>query len=253
MKAFILAAGFGTRMGGLSTDLPKPLLDVGGYPMLVYTLFQLWRWRVSEAVINLHYHGDKIASFLRNFPYFPIHFSFEKEILGTAGGIINALHYFQNNEPFIVINPDTVLFGEKKDNPDAVVQLMLEKNCLSCLFLKERLINSTEQGMELSLDGRLQFVGSGGKYFYLGYSVLSPGLVEGLPAGHVAQLGRVWQNSAKEGRLMGREFGGKIFGVGTHESYQKNKTVTIPEDLRDEWLTFIKLWPGYQQVLPRRI
>ncbi|MEQ9364485.1 MAG: NTP transferase domain-containing protein, partial [Leptospirales bacterium] len=86
MKAFILAAGFGKRMGELTANRPKPLLPLSGQPLIVYTLFQLHRWGVTEAMINLHYLGEQIEAALRNFPHFPLRYSHESRLLGTAGG-----------------------------------------------------------------------------------------------------------------------------------------------------------------------
>ena len=85
MKAFILAAGFGKRMGKYCENLPKPLLPVGGYPLIYYTLFNLKCWGITSVTVNLHYLPDKLKAALYQFPYFQIEYSFEEKILETAG------------------------------------------------------------------------------------------------------------------------------------------------------------------------
>lgn len=136
--AMILAAGFGTRMEEYTKNLPKPLLEINSYPMICYTLFLLYLWKTDYAVINLHYKGEKIKEFLKNFPYFPIYYSEEKEILGTAGGIAHAIYQNLLKENFLVINPDTIFFPEfnpykdmlilKKYNMDHLLYMIEDQN-----------------------------------------------------------------------------------------------------------------------------
>ena len=85
-KAFVLAAGFGTRMLPLSRDLPKPLMPLWGVPILDRILDLLKRWGVKEVVINLHHNPDEIFALGRSLarPDFKINFSFEPEILGSC-------------------------------------------------------------------------------------------------------------------------------------------------------------------------
>ena len=107
MKAMILAAGFGKRLGHLTQSTPKPLIKVKGQPLIKYHLSKLLAADYSQIVINTHYLSDEIINFVENeFNNDPrIIFSIEKEILGTGGGIKKALHHF-GNEDFLVLNSD---------------------------------------------------------------------------------------------------------------------------------------------------
>lgn len=107
MKAMILAAGLGQRMRPLTDNLPKPMLSVGGKPLLQYHLEALAKLGVSEVIINLAYLGDKIRDFAGNGEKFGLHvqYSEEPEPLETAGALLHALPLL-GNEPFIVINGD---------------------------------------------------------------------------------------------------------------------------------------------------
>jgi NDP-sugar pyrophosphorylase family protein len=89
MKAMILAAGFGTRLLPATKSLPKPCFPILNKPVIAYIIDNLKAAGVNEIVINLHHLGDKIKSALKSckFEGVKIHYSFEKDILGTAGGI----------------------------------------------------------------------------------------------------------------------------------------------------------------------
>jgi len=107
MKAMILAAGFGKRLGHLTQSTPKPLIKVKGQPLIKYHLSKLLAAGYSQIVINTHYLSDEIINYVENeFNNDPrIIFSIEKEILGTGGGIKKALHHFGNDD-FLVLNSD---------------------------------------------------------------------------------------------------------------------------------------------------
>ena len=109
MKAMILAAGYGTRLRPLTLSLPKPLLLVGGRPLLVWNLMLLKQHGITEALINLHYRGDQIVEALGDGSRYGMRLAYSHEpvILGTGGGIQQAQSYFENR-PFLVLNGDTI-------------------------------------------------------------------------------------------------------------------------------------------------
>ncbi|MFW2161631.1 N-acetylmuramate alpha-1-phosphate uridylyltransferase MurU [Acinetobacter beijerinckii] len=107
MKAMILAAGLGNRMRPLTLHTPKPLLEVGGKPLIVWHIEKLQAVGVTEIVINTAWLGDKLVTALGDGSQFgvTILWSHEGEGLETAGGIINALPLL-GDEPFILVNGD---------------------------------------------------------------------------------------------------------------------------------------------------
>ncbi|WP_180041681.1 N-acetylmuramate alpha-1-phosphate uridylyltransferase MurU [Acinetobacter sp. YH16039] len=107
MKAMILAAGLGNRMRPLTLHTPKPLLEVGGKPLIVWHIEKLQSIGVTEIVINTAWLGEKLASALGDGSEFGVNilWSHEGEGLETAGGIINALPLL-GEEPFILVNGD---------------------------------------------------------------------------------------------------------------------------------------------------
>ena len=108
MKAMILAAGRGKRMGALTADRPKPLLRVGDDTLIGWQLRRLARAGFIDVVINLGYRGTMIADALGDGSGYGlrIHYSREpEEGLETAGGIIQALPLL-GDAPFLVVNAD---------------------------------------------------------------------------------------------------------------------------------------------------
>ncbi|MBT3432394.1 MAG: NTP transferase domain-containing protein, partial [Nitrospinaceae bacterium] len=91
MRAFVLAAGLGIRMGPLGEEIPKALLPLGGVSMVKFALSRLAGVGVSEAVVNIHHRADAIREHLGDsFQGIALHYSHEVEILGTAGGLKKA-------------------------------------------------------------------------------------------------------------------------------------------------------------------
>ena len=107
MKAMILAAGLGNRMRPLTLHTPKPLLEVGEKPLIVWHIEKLQKICVTEIVINTAWLGEKLANALGDGSQFGVKilWSHEGEGLETAGGIINALPLL-GDEPFILVNGD---------------------------------------------------------------------------------------------------------------------------------------------------
>ena len=108
MKAMILAAGRGERLRPLTDRVPKPLLPIGGKPIIQYTIEALAKSGFTDLIINLAYLGAKIESTLGNGSQFGVNIEYSREGdtgLETAGGIIHALGLL-GSEPFLVVNGD---------------------------------------------------------------------------------------------------------------------------------------------------
>ena len=107
-KAFILAAGLGTRLRPLTLETPKPMLPLWDKPMLARTLEMLAAWGVREVLINLHHAPGPIVRYLASqpFPQMRIAAVFEPVILGTGGALRNARWFV--DQPFWLLNADVV-------------------------------------------------------------------------------------------------------------------------------------------------
>ena len=107
MIAMLLAAGRGERMRPLTDRIPKPLLEAGGKPLIVWHIEKLVHAGITELVINHAHLGARIEAALGDGSRFGarIRYSPEARALETAGGIANALPLL-GDEPFAVINSD---------------------------------------------------------------------------------------------------------------------------------------------------
>ena len=106
MKALILAAGKGTRLGRLTTAYPKPMLAVAGRPLLAYHVDWLRDHGVTQIAINLHHAADVIQNYFGDGSAFgvAITYSYEPELLGTAGAAKRLEKFF--DERFAVVYGD---------------------------------------------------------------------------------------------------------------------------------------------------
>lgn len=132
MKAMILAAGRGERMRPLTDQTPKPLLSVGGKPLIVWHLERLAKAGFKEVVINHAHLGAQIEQALGDGKSWDlkIQYSPEKFALETAGGIANALPLL-GSVPFLVVNGDTftdIDFASLKLPLNHLVHLVLVDN-----------------------------------------------------------------------------------------------------------------------------
>ncbi len=109
MKAMLLAAGRGTRLGALGQTLPKPLVPICGYPAIRFGLAACARAGITDVVVNLHHHGDLIRQALGDGRAFGMHvtYSDEVELLGTGGGLAHA-RALLGDGPVLVMNAKVV-------------------------------------------------------------------------------------------------------------------------------------------------
>ncbi len=109
MRAIVLAAGLGTRLRPLTDTLPKPLLPVGGRPLIHYPLLLLKAHGITDVFINVHYCGEQVMAVIGDGHHLGMNicYSHEARILGTGGGI-KQIQAMARDEPLVVINGDVV-------------------------------------------------------------------------------------------------------------------------------------------------
>ncbi|MFP6901669.1 MAG: nucleotidyltransferase family protein [Opitutales bacterium] len=108
MKAMILAAGYGKRLRPLTDHMPKPLIEVGGKPLLVHHLEKLAATGFREIVINLGHLGGKIPDVLGDGSSWGLRIEYSDEgsdPLETGGGLAKALPLL-GKDTFLVVNGD---------------------------------------------------------------------------------------------------------------------------------------------------
>ena len=106
MKAFVMAAGAGTRLRPLTFAIPKPMVPVINKPVLEHTLENLCRHGIRQAVLNLHHYPETIKNYFGDGASLDmkISYSHERELLGTAGGVKKMEDFFDST--FLVMSGD---------------------------------------------------------------------------------------------------------------------------------------------------
>lgn len=134
MKAIILAAGFGLRLRPLTNFLPKSMVPISNRPLLEYIIRYLKQAEIEDIVINLHHLPNVIIDYFKDGRSFgvKINYSFEKEILGTAGGI-KAVEALLKDDLFFVINSDIAF----ELNFDDVIKFHKKNNALVTMVLRK--------------------------------------------------------------------------------------------------------------------
>ncbi|MBJ9721465.1 nucleotidyltransferase family protein [Acinetobacter calcoaceticus] len=214
MKAMILAAGLGNRMRPLTLYTPKPLLEVGGKPLIVWHIEKLKKIGVTEIVINSAWLADKLISSLGDGSQFgvDIRWTREDEGLETAGGIINALPLL-GTDPFILVNGDvwTTMDFEAlrhiKLNDD-LAHLVLVDNPKQHLEGDFTLLN----GRAFTFDQDM----TGENLTFSGVSVIHPKLFDGLEPGK-RPLAPLLKQAMHNQKISGEKLNGAWVDVGTPE------------------------------------
>lgn len=225
MKAMILAAGLGTRLRPLTDTLPKPLLPIGGTPLVLWNLFLLRRHGITEVIINLHYLGHLIEKELGDGSRFGLRISYSREpvILGTGGGIKQAEPFF-NGEPFVVLNGDTLL----ELDLGTVVRFHEQQNALATMVLREDpdaerwgAVETNPQQCVVRIGGRgLSKGGQTAKRMFAGVHVMHPQLLKDVPTGQASSIIDTYVNAIQRGEvIMGCGMDSYWSDVGTPERY----------------------------------
>ncbi len=172
--AMILCAGFGTRLGELTKNTPKPMLLINKKPLLEYTIRHLSGFGIINIIINLHYLADKITNYFGNGSNFgvKINYIYEKQPLGTAGAVKNAQKFLKGKEDFLVLYGDIVCnedyskfynFHKSKTNAAATIILHERANSNSVVEIDEnnKIIRFIERPKTEIKDKKQNWVNSG--------------------------------------------------------------------------------------------
>ena len=136
MKAMVLCAGLGTRLGDLTRATPKPMLDLHGQPLLAYILQQLKYHGFDDVVINLHFRAEVIQHHFGDGARAGIRltYSTEEQLLGTAGAIKRMEWFFRDQRTFLVH------YGDILTDQDwsAMLKIHRERNAIMTLLVHQR-------------------------------------------------------------------------------------------------------------------
>jgi len=210
LKAMLLAAGRGERMRPFTDLTPKPLLEVGGKPLIVWHIERLAHAGISDLVINHAHLGMQIESALGDGSRYAvrIHYSDEGTALETAGGIAFALHLL-GNEPFAVVNGDIWCDYDFARLPALAAQMRHNQAHLV-------LVNNPQQHPDGDFglhNGRVTETAP--KFTFSGIGLYRPELFLHITRGSKASLAPLLHEQAAAGKVSGEHHQGLWFDVGT--------------------------------------
>ena len=110
MKALIMAAGYGTRLEPLTLAVPKPMVPIVNLPTMQHNIELLKRFGFREVIANIHYYPEQIENYFGDGHSFGMHlsYSYEKELLGTAGGVKRMARLIGVKDTFLILSSDAL-------------------------------------------------------------------------------------------------------------------------------------------------
>jgi len=208
----LFAAGFGTRMGALTRERPKPLIEVAGRPLLDHALDVADAAGVRRIAVNTHFKADQITAHLAGRPNADhIAISHEKDaILDTGGGLRAALPLLGGG-PVFTLNTDAVWQGP---NPLTLLAQGWDEAKMDALLLclppAQAIGHAGKGDFMLDADGR---VARGPGLVYSGAQIIRTDILGDMPDGAFS-LNAVWNTMIPRGRLFGTLYPGAWCDVG---------------------------------------
>ena len=227
----ILAAGRGTRLGSLGLTIPKALVPVGGRALLERHLEFLEREGVSRVVINAHHLARQMVSFVQNYRGgLTLLCVVEESLLGTAGGVRNALPLL-GPEPFLVLYGDVLV-----DLPLApLLDAHRRHAALATLAVYESastdgkgVVRQNPKGRVIAFEEK-SHRGAGPAFINAGLYVLDPALLAALPDAAVADFGDdVFPNALEQGLpVFAHRVSSPVIDIGTPDGLARARAVAL--------------------------
>ena len=224
-SAIILAAGFGKRMRHLTHEVPKPLINFKGKPLIQYSIDFLESLNVQEIVINVHYKSDQIKEFVRSLNNSKIKISDESsEILDTGGGVKKAMGLI-NGTNSIVINSDVLWNEEQASSLKEMDSMFVQNSCDSLLCLSPLKNTKGYKG-----EGDFVFLNNNkirryqnndqSPFVYCGAQIISIDSFIGFEE-DIFSINKIWNRSISNDRLMGFKNNNDVCHIGSVETLDR--------------------------------
>jgi len=223
-KAMILAAGFGKRIYPLTLKNPKPLLKIGNETLLSNALKFLELFGIKQAVINVHYLREQIVEYLDKSQFnLTINIVNEKDkILDTGGGVLNAIQHF-SNEPFLIINPDTIWNSYYLEELKLMEKAFFENEKDKCSLLVVNKKKSFDQSFKGDFSLKNNLINRKDKnnmnYIYTGLQIIKPEVFSGLDT-KIFSINKIWDKLIESYELYGMESNIDFLHVSTLDIYK---------------------------------
>ncbi len=225
----ILAAGLGRRMNPLTLKTPKPLLKINNSSLLERAINLLISHGVQEININVHYLPDQIQKFINN-KKFQVKITISNEenlLLDTGGGVLKGTQNF-GDDPFFVVNPDTVWSKHYLEELKSLEAIYFKNNKPTLLLVKKKLsIDPTFKG-DFNLNNEKISKDDENQFIFTGLQITNRRVLI-TEKTEVFSMNKIWDKLIKEKNLQGLESMHKFYHLNTLEMYKKVLSLNITD------------------------
>ena len=207
----------------LTLTNPKPLLQIKNKTLLENTIYILEKFGIEEIIINTYYLSNQINAFVKNKKFNAKIFLVKehKKILDTGGGVLNAAKKFNNN-PFFVINPDTIWSYSYLDDFKYMEEKYFNNDCKSVLLVvnKAKSFDKTLNGDFNLKKNIISRKNSEKKYIYTGSQILNNSVFKNIRI-KTFSMNLIWDLLMKKKELLGVESKQEFLHVSNLKIYNK--------------------------------
>ena len=225
----ILAAGLGKRMQPLTLKTPKPLLEINNISLLERAIKLLIKSGVEEISINVHYLPEQIEKFIEE-KKFKVQVNISNEtdaLLDTGGGILEATKHFNDN-PFYVINPDTLWSDRYIEEVKRLEDSYFKNKKPTLLLVNKKLSFDESFKGDFNLTNNQITRDEKNDFIFTGLQIIKRSFLTSENS-KVFSMNKIWNDLIANKELYGIESNLKFYHLNTHEMYLKISNIKITD------------------------
>ena len=225
----ILAAGLGKRMQPLTFKTPKPLLEINNLTLLERAINLLISHGLQEISINVHYLPGQIKSFISKKKFrVKITISHEKDLLlDTGGGVLKGTQNFGNN-PFFVINPDTIWSKDYLDELKTLEAVYFKDNKPTLLLVNKKLSIDPSFKGDFNLNNEKISKDDENQLIFTGLQITNRSVLISEKS-DIFSMNKVWNKLIKDKNLQGIKSNQRFYHLNTFDMYKKILSLNITD------------------------
>ena len=225
----VLAAGLGKRMQPLTLKTPKPLLEINNISLLERAIKLLINSGVEEISINVHHLPEQIEKFIRE-KKFKVEVNISNEtdaLLDTGGGILEATKHFNDN-PFYVINPDTLWSDRYIEEVKRLEDSYLKNKKPTLLLVNKKLSFDGSFKGDFNLTNNQISRDEKNDFIFTGLQIIKRSFLTSENS-KVFSMNKIWNDLIANKELYGIESNLKFYHLNTREMYLKISNIKITD------------------------
>jgi len=225
----VLAAGLGKRMQPLTLKTPKPLLEINNISLLERAIKLLIKSGVEEISINVHHLPEQIEKFIEE-KKFKVQVNISNEtdaLLDTGGGILEATKHFNDN-PFYVINPDTLWSDRYIEEVKRLEDSYLKNKKPTLLLVNKKLSFDGSFKGDFNLTNNQISRDKKNNFIFTGLQIIKRSFLTSENS-KVFSMNKIWNDLIANKELYGIESNLKFYHLNTHEMYLKISNIKITD------------------------